>query len=56
MRIGTMELLLVLFIAFLIFGPSRLPQIGESFGKAIKNFKKGFENNESHTSAPDDPE
>ena len=33
-------LLLVVFLIF--FGPSRLPQLGESFGKAIRGFKKGL--------------
>ena len=43
MRIGTTELLLILFIAFLIFGPSRLPKIGEVFGKTIRSFKKSLD-------------
>ena len=39
---GIWELLLVLLIVLLVFGATRLPQIGESLGKAIKNFKKGI--------------
>ncbi|MFW5648333.1 MAG: twin-arginine translocase TatA/TatE family subunit [Candidatus Alkaliphilus sp. MAG34] len=38
-RIGTQELLLVLGIALVIFGPGKLPEIGKSFGKAIGEFK-----------------
>ena len=38
---GIWELLLVLLIVLLVFGATRLPQIGESLGKAIRNFKKG---------------
>jgi sec-independent protein translocase protein TatA len=39
---GIWELLLVLLIVLLLFGATRLPQIGEALGKAIKNFRKGF--------------
>lgn len=38
--IGGGELLLVLFIALLVFGGSGLPEIGKGLGKAIKEFKK----------------
>ena len=38
-RIGPMELVLVLTIALIIFGPSKLPEIGKSIGKAITEFK-----------------
>jgi sec-independent protein translocase protein TatA len=36
------ELLIVLVIVVIIFGASRLPQLGEGLGKAIKGFKKGI--------------
>lgn len=39
-RIGTGELLLILMIALLVFGPSRLPMIGKSIGKTVANFKR----------------
>lgn len=40
-RLGPMELILVLAIALVIFGPKKLPEIGRALGSAIKNFKKG---------------
>lgn len=43
---GIWELLLVLLIALLIFGAARLPQIGESLGKAIRDFRKGMSGQE----------
>ena len=43
---GIWELLLVLLIALLVFGAARLPQIGESLGKAIRNFRKGLSGDE----------
>lgn len=39
MRLGVPELLIILAIAILIFGGSRLPEIGRGIGKAIRNFK-----------------
>lgn len=38
-RIGATELILILAIALVIFGPSKLPEIGKTFGKAIREFK-----------------
>lgn len=40
--IGIPELVLVLLIVMLVFGASRLPQIGEGLGKAIRNLKRGL--------------
>lgn len=40
--LGMPELLIVLVIVVVIFGASRLPQLGEGLGKAIKSFKKGI--------------
>jgi sec-independent protein translocase protein TatA len=38
--IGIPELLVILFIVVLIFGASRLPELGKGIGKGIKNFKE----------------
>lgn len=38
-RIGAPELILILAIALVIFGPSKLPEIGKSLGKAFGEFK-----------------
>jgi len=40
--IGFPELLLVMVIALLVFGPSKLPTIGKSLGEAIRGFKKAM--------------
>lgn len=42
MRLGIPELLVILFIVILIFGASRLPELGKGLGKGIKNFKEGI--------------
>lgn len=39
--LGMPELIVVLVIVVIIFGASRLPQLGEGLGKAIRGFKKG---------------
>ena len=38
--VGTPEILLVLVIALLLFGPTKLPELGKSLGRAIREFKK----------------
>ncbi len=40
--LGMPELIVILIIVLVIFGASRLPQLGEGLGKAIKGFKKGI--------------
>lgn len=37
---GIQELLVILLICLLIFGAAKLPEIGRSLGKTIKEFKK----------------
>ncbi|AUJ26462.1 MULTISPECIES: twin-arginine translocase TatA/TatE family subunit [Virgibacillus] len=37
--IGIPGLILILIIALVIFGPSKLPEIGKAFGNSLKEFK-----------------
>ncbi|MEM7048714.1 MAG: twin-arginine translocase TatA/TatE family subunit [Acidobacteriota bacterium] len=39
--LGFQELLIVLFILVLLFGATKLPQIGRGLGEGIRNFKRG---------------
>jgi sec-independent protein translocase protein TatA len=41
-NLGFMEILLILVAVLLLFGAKRLPEIGASFGKSIKEFKRGL--------------
>ena len=41
--IGPAELILIFVIALLVFGPKKLPEIGRSVGKALREFKKTSE-------------
>lgn len=47
MRIGTNEMLIILVVVLLIFGPKNLPKLGKMFGKTMSNFKKGMEESEA---------
>jgi len=40
MRLGFGEVLVILAIALLVFGPTKLPQLGDALGKGIRNFRK----------------
>ncbi len=39
--LGMQELIIILVIVIVLFGATRLPEIGKGIGQAIKNFKKG---------------
>ncbi len=41
--IGIPELILIFIIALLLFGPKKLPEIGKTIGKAIREFRKTTE-------------
>lgn len=40
--IGMQEVVLILFILLLLFGAKRLPELGQSLGKGIREFKRGI--------------
>ncbi len=46
--LGLPELLVILVIVVVLFGASRLPQIGEGLGKGIKNFRKAMKEGEEN--------
>jgi len=50
--IGIPELLLILGIVLLIFGPRKLPELGNALGRTIKEFKKGMK--EKTSSSPEE--
>jgi sec-independent protein translocase protein TatA len=53
-NLGVGELVIILLIVILIFGASRLPQIGDGIGKAIKNFKRGLNTEDDIEVTPKD--
>ena len=42
MRIGTPELLLVLLIVVVLFGPSQIPKLARTLGKGVRDFRRGM--------------
>jgi len=54
--LGVQELLVIFLILVLLFGASKLPQIGRGIGEGIRNFKSGIkESDESSKPTADDP-
>ena len=43
-----MHLLIILVIALIIFGPGKLPELGSSIGKGIREFKKAISGDEKN--------
>ena len=41
-NLGVPELLVILVIVIIIFGSSKLPQLGKGIGEGIRNFRKGM--------------
>jgi sec-independent protein translocase protein TatA len=46
MRLGPMELVLILVIVFFLFGAKRLPEMGKGIGEAIKGFKSSMKDDD----------
>ena len=53
---GPMELIIILVIVIVIFGATRLPQIGEGLGKGIQNFRAGIKEAREIDVTPEDEE
>ena len=47
MKLGTTELIVILVIVLLIFGPTQIPKLTKMFGKSVKSFKDGMEDEEN---------
>lgn len=46
--LGTPELIVIMLIAFFVFGGKKLPEIGQGLGKGISSFKKGIRDVENN--------
>jgi sec-independent protein translocase protein TatA len=52
--IGMPEMIVILIVALVIFGPGKLPELGSSIGKAIRGFKKAMEEPETKSDSKQD--
>ena len=53
-NLGPMEILVILVVALIVFGPKKLPEIGKSIGKGMREFKKASSEVMSTLEADDD--
>jgi sec-independent protein translocase protein TatA len=53
--LGAQELMLILLIALVLFGGSKIPDLGRSLGQAIREFKRGVESPDAPPEAKPDP-
>ena len=54
MGFGVWELLLILAVVLIIFGPGRLPGLGSGIGEAIRNFRKSIDKPDAIDVTPKD--
>ena len=54
-NLGMTELLVILVVLLLVFGAKRLPEIGSSMGKGIREFKKSIKDVQESIEEPDTP-
>ena len=47
MKIGMQELIIILVVVIIIFGPTQIPKLTKMFGKSVKSFKDGMEEAEA---------
>lgn len=55
-NIGLPELIIILVIILIIFGPSKIPEIARNLGIAVKEFRNAVSGEEAARSAPQAPE
>ena len=60
MKLGATELMVILGIVIILFGPTQIPKLTKMFGKSVKSFKEGIgaeeENAEKKESGSSDAE
>lgn len=55
-RIGPTELLVVLAIVIVLFGPTQIPKLTKMFGEGIRNFREGVSGGKESGKAADRPD
>ncbi len=54
MKLGTTELLIILAIVIVLFGPSQIPKLTKTFGKSAKSFRDGMNEADAQTDSKSD--
>ena len=52
-EIGVPELIIILVIVLIIFGPGKLTGAGDALGRAIREFRRGVQNDPAETKPPE---
>jgi len=52
-NLGSTEILLIVLVILLLFGPSQIPKMARGFGQAIREFKKGVETSDAGSEPKD---
>ena len=55
-QLGLPEMLIIMVIALLIFGPKKLPSLGKSLGEGITSFKKAISHGEKQAETEEEKE
>ena len=55
MPIGAPELIVILVIALIVLGPKRLPEVGRSLGRGMREFKESISSASLDDDDPDEP-
>ena len=53
-NLGVWEILMIMVVALLLFGAKRLPEVGSSIGKGIREFKRSISDTQDAIMGPDD--
>jgi sec-independent protein translocase protein TatA len=54
--IGPTELIIILIIIIVVFGATKLPQLGDALGRSIRNFKSAMNEGQKNESSEPDPD
>jgi sec-independent protein translocase protein TatA len=54
--VGPGEIIILLIVALLVFGPKKLPEMGRSIGKGMREFKNSVSGNDDDDVSPELPE
>lgn len=56
MRIGALEIIVILLVALVVFGGSRLSGVGKALGQSIREFKKEVKSDDKAEQKPEETE